>query len=199
MSARRLPARLFHLAEADNVPSILAHGLLSTRRLLGLAGVPEAEHRDVLRRHRPDAVRLSEQVMIRDQRPMPPGALAGALADGLEPGDWYALLNGFVFLWPQRDRMERQRGACGGRAQVVLTFDADALLHAFGAQAFVSPINSGNARRRAAQRGRDTLVPFERWAREGWPTGQRTRPAAEVLFACDVPARAPFLLDMAAG
>jgi hypothetical protein len=30
-------------------------------------------------------------VTIRDQRPMPPSALAQVLDDGLEPSDWYAL------------------------------------------------------------------------------------------------------------
>jgi hypothetical protein len=35
----------------------------------------------------------------------------------------------------------------------VLTFDGAALLDRFAAEAFVSPINSGNARRKAARRG----------------------------------------------
>ena len=59
--------------------------------------------------------------MIRDQRPMPPAALAPALDDGLLPSDWYALLNGFVFLWPDRERMNRQRRAYASRPQLVLT------------------------------------------------------------------------------
>jgi hypothetical protein len=75
-----------------------------------------------------------------------------ALDDGLEPSDWYALLNSFVFLWPDPERLKRQRRACGDRPQVVLTFDADALLDRFADEAFVSPINSGNARRKAARR-----------------------------------------------
>jgi hypothetical protein len=37
-----------------------------------------------------------------------------------------------------------QRRACD-RAQVILTFDAVALFDHFGGQAFLSPINSGNA------------------------------------------------------
>jgi hypothetical protein len=139
--------RLYHLAEADNLPSILQHGLMSTERLLSLVGVPEAERATLLRRHRPDSFRLSESVLIRDQRPMPPAALARSLMDGFEPADWYALLNGHVFLWPDRKRMDRQRGACGGRSQALLTFDGAALLDRFGAEAFMSLINSGNARR----------------------------------------------------
>jgi hypothetical protein len=193
---RRLD-RLYHLAEADNLPSILQHGLISTERLLALAGIAEAERAALLRRHRPDNVRLSESVMIRDQRPMPPAVLARALDDGLEPADWYALLNGHVFLWPDRDRMDRQRQACGERPQSLLVFDAIALLDQFGDEAFVFPINSGNARRKPAPRGRNTLVPYGVWLREGWPTGQRARPPAEVLFRCPIPVEAPYLIDIA--
>lgn len=188
--------RLYHLAEASNLDAILAHGLLSTERLLAQAGLTEAERAAALRAHRPDPVRLSNGVLIRDQRPMPPAALERALEDGLAPADWYALLNGFVFLWPVRDRLERQRGACAGRPQAVLTFDAPALLDRFGSDAYVSPINSGNARRKPARRGLSTLMPYGRWRQEGWPTGQRTRPAAEVLFRCRIPVQAPYLLDI---
>jgi hypothetical protein len=189
--------RLYHLAEAENLPSILEHGLMSTERLLSMLGVSEAKRATLLRSHRPDSVRLSKGVIIRDQRPMPPAALARALEDGLEPADWYALLNDHVFLWPDRERMNRQRQACRERPQVVLTFDGVALLGRFGSEAFLSPINSGNARRKAARRGRGTLLPFHTWVQDGWPTGQRTRPPAEVLFRCQIPAQRPYLLDIA--
>ena len=192
---RRLQ-RLYHLAEADNLASILEHGLMSTERLLNLVRIREPERTTVLRSYRPDCVHLSESIVIRDQRPMPPAALARALEDGLEPADWYALLNGHVFLWPDRERMERQRRACGNRPQALITFDGAALLERFGAEAFVSPINSGNARRKPAQRGRDSLVPFQVWQREGWPTGRRTRPPAEILFRCVLPVRRPHLIEI---
>ena len=150
----------------------------------------------LLREHRPDNVRLSEGVVIRDQKPMPPSALAPALEDGLAPADWYELLNAHVFLWPNLDRMVRQRGACGNRPQLLLTFDGLALLDRFGIDAFLSPVNSGNARRRPAVRGRATLVPYDLWLRDGWSVGSRMRPPAEVLFRCPIPAEAPYLLDI---
>ena len=128
---------------------------------------------------------------------MPPAALVRALQGGLEPGDWYALLNGHVFLWPDRERMERQLAACSGRQQALLTFDGDALLDRFGAEALLTAINSGNARRRAALRSRDTLVPYQVWLRDGWPTGPRSRRPAEVLFRCSIPLKPPFLIDIA--
>lgn len=192
---RRLES-LYHLAEAENLPSILEHGLMSTKKLLNLAGIPESEHLARLRQHRPNHVRLCETVVIRDQRPMPPAALARALDGDFDPGDWYALLNSHVFLWPDRDRMDRQRQACGDRPQVLLTFDGEALFESFGMDAFLSPINSGNARRKAARRGPDTLLPYEIWRNDGWPNGQRTRPPAEVLFQCDVPTQNPYLIDI---
>jgi hypothetical protein len=186
--------KLYHLAEASNLASILQHGLMSTERLLDLACVAKPEREVLLRVYRTDNIRLSDSVVIRDQRPMPPAALVRALDDGLKPSDWYALLNSLVFLWPDPERMERQRRACGDRPQVVLTFDADALLDRFVAEAFVSPINSGNARRRAARRGRTTFRPYANWLREGWPTGRRARPPAEVLLRCTVPAEALYLI-----
>jgi hypothetical protein len=187
---------LYHLAEADNLASILEHGLMSTERLLDLARIAEPERKTFLRRHRPENVRLAEGVVIRDQRPMPPAALTPALDDGLVASDWYALLNGFVFLWPDRERMNRQRRAYASRPQLVLTFDAAALLDRFAADAFVSPINSGNARRKAVRRGRDIFVPYRTWLREGWPSGQVTRPPAEFLLRCTVPVKAPYLIDI---
>jgi hypothetical protein len=188
--------RLYHLADAGNLQSILKHGLLTTKGLLQLTGMSATEQANFLRRHRSVGEYLAEGVLIRDQAPMPPSALAPALDDGLTPEDWYALVNGFVFLWPDPERMERQRRACRGRPQVVLTFDADILFDDFGKAAFVSPFNVGNARRKPARRGRDTLVPYEKWLRAGWPNRKRTHPPAEILFATTIPARAPYLLDV---
>jgi hypothetical protein len=78
----------------------------------------------------------------------------------------------------------------------VLTFHAEALLEHFEAYAFVSPINSGNARRKPARRGRETLLSYRVWKRAGWPTGHRSRPPAEFLFKCVVPTAAPYLVDI---
>lgn len=127
---------------------------------------------------------------------MPPSALERALDDGLTPGDWYALLNDFVFFWLDAGRVERQRSACGGRPQVLLTFDGALLLDRFGADAFVSPINSGNARRKPARRGLGTLVPYDAWLERGWPTGTRHRPPAELLIRSTIPVGPPYLLEM---
>jgi hypothetical protein len=80
---------VYHLAETDNLASILEHGLMSTKRSLDLMRIAESERGEFLflRRHRPENVRLSEGVVIRDQRPMPPAALTPALDDDLVPSD----------------------------------------------------------------------------------------------------------------
>jgi hypothetical protein len=65
--------------------------------------------------------------------------------------------------------MSRQHAS---RPQIVLTFPAAALLDRFAADALVSPNNSGNARRKAVQHGRDTFVPYTTWLRKGSPSGQ---------------------------
>jgi hypothetical protein len=187
---------LYHLAEASNLPSILEHGLMSTEKLLRLIRMPKPKREALLRGHRTESIRLSETMTIRDQRPMPPPALARALGGSLEPGDWYELLNSLVFLWPNRQRLEKHLGACRGRPQVLLTFDATTIANRFGTDCFVSPINSGNAMRLAVMRDRDTFMPYAEWLRDGWPTGQRMRPAAEFVLRRTLPAKAPYLIKV---
>jgi hypothetical protein len=60
--------RFYRLAEADNLPSILQHGLVSTERLPSPVSVPEAKRATLLRRHPPDSVRLWYSVLIRWRR-----------------------------------------------------------------------------------------------------------------------------------
>jgi len=117
--------RLCHLADADNVPSILERGLL-TERLLGPTGMAKTERAAAPRRQRRESLRRAECVTIPEQRPMPPSDLACALDDGSELGDFY------VSLGPNRKRMDRQRHACSYRPQV-------ALIEHFGTHPFLCP------------------------------------------------------------
>lgn len=189
------PAHIFHLAEGENINSILEHGLMCTAKLLARHRLLDKERNDILRSHRSSHLRL-EGMLIRDQVPMSPAALAPALDDGMEPGDWYALVNEHVFFWPDRKRLDRHLKACGSRPQYLMVFDAAGLFDGLGDHVYVSPINSGNARRKPARRGRNTFVPYRIWVEHGWPTGQRSRPPAEFLFRCDVPATKPYLIDI---
>ncbi len=171
MKPASLPAHVFHLVEASNWPSVQRRGLLSARRLLEEAG-PPGRPSDAggaqAARHRPDHLVLADGTLIRDQAPMPPSALARCLVDGTTPGEWYALLNSWVFFWCDRARLERQAKACAPRPQIMLTLDAERLLARHGARAALTPFNTGFARRQPASRGRSTFVPYAKWLKNVW-------------------------------
>ncbi len=161
-------SRIYHMTDASNWPSIQQHGLLSTSRLLNLAGLDGDERYDLERRQRLRALRLPNGALIRDQLPMSPAALSVCLASGLLPEDWYLELNSRVFFWLDRGRLNRHRHACDSSPQIVLIVDAHHLLSGYLEQAALTPFNTGNARRRPARRGRETFVPFDKWKESGW-------------------------------
>ena len=191
------PRHFYHLAEPANWPLIRRHGLLSTEHLLDLAKVPEKEREIILFQHRPESVVLANGVIIRDQKPMPPLLLARALPKDVSPSEWYRFLNRFVFLWADRERVERHLGACG-RPQILLAFDAAQLLEQLGDRIYLSPINSGNARRRPAPRSTHIFVPYREWLKSGWRVMEgesrpRSCPPAEILVEGNLTLE-PFLL-----
>jgi len=174
-----LPGRAFHIAEAENWPSIRRGGLHSTRVLIEQAGLggPEAER---FAGYRPAGMRLPTGVRIRDQRPMPPAALERCLDPGLSPADWYRVVNSKVFFWLDAERVNRHLAACRARPQIVITVDLHRMLARHGERACVTPFNVGNARRRAASRGYRTFVPLRAWLATRWRAeaapGRRIRP-----------------------
>jgi hypothetical protein len=194
------PSSFYHWADPANLPSIREYGLLSTERLTRLAGLTGPERAAMLSQYRPNQVELPNGIVIRDQTPMPPALLAKALPPGVSPSDWYRLLNGFVFLWGSPERAERHRVAFAGSPQVLLVFDAALLLRELGDRVLLSPINSGNARRRPAPRSRSLFVPYREWSDQGWPVieGQRRSRSvmpAEIVLKGHLPLE-PFLTDM---
>ena len=189
-----LPAEAFHFVDQANWAAVQAQGLCSTDELL-CRGTFGDEVEAAVRAHRPLGVTLPDGRYIRDQRPMPPQALARCLDPGLAPADWYALLNGCVFFWLDPDRVERHRAALGNRPQVLLTFDARALAAAYEAAAHVTPFNIGSAVRKAAARGLRTLVPVTQWQAQGWvsealprqPVRAASHRPAELVLRAAVP------------
>ena len=165
--AVRLPDCVYHLAEADNWPRIQRKGLLSARRLLIDAGIRGAERDRLERKQRERHTVLPNGVAIRDQCPMPAKALARCL-HRMTPAEWYATINARVFFWVDRERMERQRDACGPRPQIVLTVDTRALIADHGERAAVTAFNTGYALRKPAPRGMATFVPYAEWVSSGW-------------------------------
>jgi len=177
----KLPTHIFHLAEAANWPSIQRHGLLSTSALLDLAGVQGKERAQCERLHRPAHAELPNRVYIRDQKPMPSHGLAQCLI-GMDPPEWYQLINSKVFFWLDLDRLNRQRRACDPRPQVVLVVEAQRLLARHGEKAALSPFNTGNTRRKPAARGWSTFVPYAVWLESRWSSeaaGLGTRPRSD--------------------
>ena len=158
---------VYHLAEADNWPSIQRHGLFSTRALLERTGIHGSIRAALEREHRPKRTILPNGLVIRDQKPMPPAALERCLV-GLIPTQWYELLNSNVFFWFDIERLNRQRRACGSFPQVVLKIATHRLLDHYAVQTALTPINSGNARRKPALRGAATFVPYRVWAETAW-------------------------------
>jgi hypothetical protein len=162
-----LPDHVYHLAEASNWPFIRTEGLLSASKLMERAGLSAEQRTQLENTQRQEHTALPNGVHVRDQRPMPPSALANCL-QGMTPRQWYALINSRVFFWLDPDRLNRQRAACGARAQVVLTIDVAQLIQSHRSRAAVTPINTGNARRKPALRGEATFVPVQEFLERGW-------------------------------
>lgn len=162
-----LPRHIYHLAEASNWPRIQRDGLLSASTLILNAGLKGPARARLEKSQRPAHIELPDGVHIRDQRPMPPKALESCLV-AMSPAEWYALINSHVFFWIDPERLNRQRAACGSRAQVVLTVDTEALVDTHKKSIALTPINTGNARRKPAIRGAATFVPLTRWMDSGW-------------------------------
>ncbi len=162
-----LPSILYHLTQVVNWPSIERNGLLSTQALLDLAGLSDKEREHVEHQHRTEHVVLPNGVIISDQKPMPPTALARCL-HGLTPEQWYALLNSKVFFWLDTERLSRLRRVYRTQPQIVMSIDTQRLLARYAERIALTPINTGNARRQPAQRGLCTFVPYETWLELGW-------------------------------
>ena len=194
------PSYFYHWAEPSNLASIRRHGLLSTERLAELSNLPGIKRKQILSQHRPNQLVLPDGVIIRDQTPMPPDLLAKALPKGLSRSDWYRFLNRFVFLWADRERAARHRRAFSGRPQALLVFDAASLLAERKDQVLLSPINSGNARRRPAPCSLRLFVPYQEWMAQGWPViagkrRSRSVPPAEILLEEQMPLE-PYLVEI---
>lgn len=158
--------RLFHMAEPETWRSVLERGLLSTSAALDLHGLTGAA-REALERTRRSEITWLEHPQhgrfpVRDQHPMTDAALRRCLTGGLEPADWYTLLNARAFLWADPARLERmlRTPAYRGHAHVVFAVDTFSFAEAHAERLEVSFINTGSTIRKAAARGRETFVPL---------------------------------------
>jgi hypothetical protein len=128
---------------------------------------------------------------------MPPAALDRCLR-GITPSEWFALLNARVFFWLDTDRLNRMLKANHPRPQVVLVLDTLQVLSVYSEHVQLTPINTGNARRQPAIRGRQTFVPYTTWMQSRWTSEAeglgvsarqrpRSHPPAELTISYAVP------------
>lgn len=201
----QLPPVIYHLAEAANWPSIQRNGLSPAAHLLQRFVHDDAERAVLQQRQRLRHVVLAEGVEIRDQRPLPEAALTSCLV-GLTAAQWYTMLNERVFFWLDPARVNRQHRACRSRPQVVLTIDTTHLIATNCEQMSVSPINTGNARRRPARRGAATFVPYTKWLDTGWASEaaalgtslrRRSHPPVELTITSEIPDIQRYIIDVA--
>src|SRR5262249_44826840 len=145
LMARALPAVVYHMAEVENWPSIQRHGLLSASALLDLAGLKGADRVPHESHKRPGHSLLPGGILLRDQNPMPPDALARVLV-GMTPTEWYRLMNARVFFCLDLVRLNGLRRACGDRPQVILCLDSSRLVRRPAGRVTLSPSNAGYPR-----------------------------------------------------
>ncbi len=181
---------LYHMAERGSWPGIQRHGLRSTAALLDLFEITGPQRDTILRRHRPEGVVLTHPshgtAMVRDQKPMSDAALRTCLTGGMDPADWYELLNGKVFFWLTRARLLRLLGgrAYRGMEHEVLEIDAAALVGAYRERVMLSPINSGATFALGPQaRGAETFRTIAAYDFGFW---RQRRPASDCVVELTV-------------
>ena len=192
--------RLYNVSDPRSWPSIERHGLLSTTALLRLFEAQEECRLAAESRRRASSMTFTHEehgtAVIRDQIPMNDAKLEECLEDGMTPRDWYENLNRRVFFWPTEERLTGMLLAAEyrGREHVVITVDTEALLESHAGRVGLSPINSGNTRRRPEPRGRETFLALEEYPfEERWRKYFRRGAVAELT----VDRAVPDVLDLA--
>lgn len=139
---------VYHMAEVGTWPSIQERGLLSTTASLDALGIAGAQRTALESAYRPEMSHLrpgaADDIVLRDQRPMPPNRLAQALPDGLTTEQWYRLINSKVFFWVSPERLGRLLRSYGASEHDVLRVDTASLLDAHFTRTWLCHMNSGN-------------------------------------------------------
>jgi hypothetical protein len=197
--------RLFHMAEAGSWKSIERHGLQSTAALLDRLGVQEPMRRQIESMRRPESIELKDgdggSVWIRDNKPINETVLVKTL-EGMTLEEWYRTLNGRVFFWLTKGRLDRLRGAgaYANRRHDILTLDTARLLDAYGDVIELSPLNSGAVHPAANYpRGLETFsrIPDYPWQeRTAKAPGE---PIVELTVPYSVDDIADFVIDVSTG
>lgn len=178
------------MAEQDTWESVRRHGLLSTTALLDLYEVAGSLRERLESQRRPESVEIEHpefgKAVIRDQKPLNEKLLLKCLR-GMTPQEWYRVLNGKVFFWTERSRLERF--LCAGAYKLafhdVLVVDTASLLSAHIDAVTLCRINSGATYfMNPAERGQNTFEAVDAFP---WHLPKSKAGIAEVAVNYAVP------------
>ena len=179
---------LYHMAEQGSWESIRERGLLSTSAQLDLFEIAGPERHAIESAHRPASITMSHPqygvAVVRDQKPMSETKLRSCLI-GMEPREWYELLNRKVFFWPTKERFI---GLLNARAyrdspHVIVEVDTSILLDQLLDRTTLSRINSGSTVYLPVSRGRETFLSLSEYPQDWW----RKRRLGEVAVDYGIP------------
>jgi len=142
--------KLYHMAEDGIWPNINKYGLLSTSALLTMYGYKGIERSAIESEWRANKVTIScngyEDVVIRDQKVMPPEDLEKCLLERMKPQEWYEYINKRIFFWVTRERLEWFLGAREYRNEphLVITVDTRGLLDHYAKLVTLTNMNTGS-------------------------------------------------------
>lgn len=165
------------MAEAGSWDNVQNHGLLSTSSLLDLYGIVGDQRFAIESAHRPECVEISAENLpiatVRDQKPMSDKALARVLLDGLEPQQWYEILNSKVFFWSSKTKVINllKARAYRHKAHDVVQVNTRQLIDLYKDQIFLCPYNSGCTIMNPVTRGKGFFsrvkdFDFEYWRKK---------------------------------
>lgn len=144
--------RILHRTMVENCAGILSNGLIRPDQLAALAGVPANSL--ALREDRVQLTVPGFCARLNHQRPLLAGRnVQSDFLDGHTIRSWAENLDGRLFFWPEKggDAFGNSLNADGESFDFVLK--SRAFFRRFGSLIDLSPINSGNARRKPARRG----------------------------------------------
>ena len=187
------------MAEDGTWPSIQAHGLLSTLALVDLYRPVQAVRAEILEQVRPNSITLHDQelghAVIRDQRPLK--FLKKCLLPDTSPQQFLDALNGRVFFWLTRKRLETLLGARLYREKqhTVLHVDTNQLVARYGDKIELAPYNTGSMHvPTAPRRGSGVFTAIDDYPYDMW-RAKRGR-QGDAVVELTVPHSIPDIEDM---
>jgi len=191
---------VYHMAFLGAKEQILRDGLACTLDLLQRYGFSRREAETIARTHRRDSIELEaaglSQAQVRDQRPLSPKKLEGALK-GISVEEWLYRLNDRVFFWATEERLKRfsQVGTYRNTRHLVLLLRTASLVAEYGPSVRLAAMNTGTTSPIAHPRGASTFLSipdFPYAERRNRPLGQRL---VEVTVLGGVPNLRDHLLE----